>query len=326
MEAYRQSQEYNNLLDHYMPQSPTTHKDLHKAAIGLLFTLVYLFEMQAAAAETPAQAVSASVAPKGAQSKLVKKDAARAVSAPVKPMVAPTAPVTVPELKSPASKVGKLRDIPLSTLNGDKAPAKPEVKTDSKSETKTAGKNADKNANKKPDVEKKAEVQAQKNASLTKPKRVTAAAPRLNNGLVPPPPPIVPIGMDALGMYGQPVDYLSLKELEGRKKELTARFNELDSIVGDGVRQIRERQEHAALFESLYQEGVVSRKELENAKREVGEIDRDLKFKQDELESVKISMKAVNNRLAVLKRAEEKLNASKKNIGVMKTKSAVKKK
>lgn len=284
-----------------MPQRPTTHKDLHKPAIGLVFALVYLFQMQAAAAETPVQAVSASVAPKGGQSKLVKKEAVRAVSAPV----------SVPEVKSPTARAGKLRDIPLSTLNGDKAPAKLEAKTDSKP--------ADKNANKKPDAEKKAEAQA-------KPKRASAAPARLNNGLVPPPPPIVPIGMDALGMYGQPVDYLSLKELEGRKKELTARFNELDSIVSDGVRQIRERKEHAAQFESLYEEGVVSRKELENAKREAVEIDRDLKFKQDELESVKISMKAVNNRLAVLKKAEEKLNASKKNSGVSKTKSAAKKK
>ena len=132
--------------------------------------------------------------------------------------------------------------------------------------------------------------------------------------------------MDALGMYGQPVDYLSIKELEGRKKELAARFNELDSIVGDGIRRIRERKEHAELFESLYQEGVVSRKELEAAKREAGDIDRDLKFKQDELESVKISMKAVNNRLAVLKKAEEKLNASKKSSGASKSHSSAKKK
>ncbi len=53
------------------------------------------------------------------------------------------------------------------------------------------------------------------------------------------------------------------------------RFNELDSIVSDGQRQIKERKERAELFESLYQEGVVSRKELEVAKREAGEIDRD---------------------------------------------------
>jgi multidrug resistance efflux pump len=123
----------------------------------------------------------------------------------------------------------------------------------------------------------------------------------------------MPIGMDALGMYGAPVDYLSLKELEGRKKELTARFNELNSSVGDGERQIKERKDKAELFESLYQEGVVSRRELEAAKREAGEIDRDLKFKLDEFESVKISMKAVNNRLAMLKKQEEKMNSSKKN-------------
>ncbi len=316
VEDCRQSQEYNNLRDHYMPQRPTTHKDLHKAAIGLVFTLVYLFEMQAARAEAPAQAASAGVGPKAEQSRLVKKEAVRTVSAPVKPIVAQATPVSVPEAKPSATKSGKLREIPLTTLNGDKIPAKSEAKAGGKAEAKPADKN----------TEKKVEATSQKKISPAKPKRTTAAAPRLNNGLVPPPPPVVPIGMDALGMYGQPVDYLSIKELEGRKKELAARFNELDSIVGDGIRRIRERKEHAELFESLYQEGVVSRKELEAAKREAGDIDRDLKFKQDELESVKISMKAVNNRLAVLKKAEEKLNASKKSSGASKSHSSAKKK
>jgi len=306
-----------------MPQRPSTYKDLHKAAIGLVFVLVYLFEMPAASAETPSQAASAGVRPKAEQSKLVKKEAVRTVSAPVKPIVAQAMQIAVPEVKSPAAKGGKLREIPLTTLAGEKSPAKSEAKTEGKAEVKPADKNSEKNAGK--NAEKKAEATSNKKMPPAKPKRVTAAAPRLNNGLVPPPPPVVPIGMDALGMYGQPVDYLSIKELEGRKKELAARFNELDSIVGDGVRLIRERKEHAELFESLYQEGVVSRKELEAAKREAGDIDRDLKFKQDELESVKLSMKAVNNRLAVLKKAEEKLNASKKSSGAFKSQSSVKK-
>ncbi len=107
------------------------------------------------------------------------------------------------------------------------------------------------------------------------------------------------------------------------------RFNELDSVVSDGQRQIKERKERAELFESLYQEGVVSRKELEIAKREAGDIDRDFKFKQDELDSVKVSMKAVNNRLAVLKKMEAKMNPgkqkTKKSVAASKAKSTGKK-
>ena len=282
-----------------MPQRPTTHKDLHKAAIGWVFALVFLAGMQAAVAETPVRAASASIPVKSDSTKLVKKGSSKG----------PDPSAAVPAVKPAA---GKLREIPLSTLNGEntdaKSAQKPETKETKKVESKEA-KKTDEN------------VSGKKAVSPVKTKRATAITPRLNNGLVPPPPPVVPLGMDALGMYAQPVDFLSLKELEGRKKELTARFNELDSIVGDGTRQIRERKERAELFESLYQEGVVSRKELETARREAGEIDRDLKFKQDELESVKISMKAVNNRLAVLKKAQEKLNAGKKGSGSSKAKT-----
>lgn len=319
-----------------MPQRPTTHKDLHRAAMGLVFALVYLLEMQGAGAETAAQAASASAAPKSSKAKLVKKEPAKAapiaasaaksepakaVSIPIKPIVSPSAKLPVPEIDAPHSKAGKLREIPQSTLNGEqtapvKADMKPNMKLDaqqvSKPNVKQTGKPDTKPvANSDVKTEKKPASAPEKKAASVKPKK-TVSTPRLNNGLVPPPPPVMPIGMDALGMYGAPVDYLSLKELEGRKKELTARFNELNSIVGDGERQIKERKDKAELFESLYQEGVVSRRELEAAKREAGEIDRDLKFKLDEFESVKISMKAVNNRLAMLKKQEEKLSPAKK--------------
>ncbi|PZM79150.1 MAG: hypothetical protein DKT66_21960 [Candidatus Melainabacteria bacterium] len=314
-----------------MPQRPTTHKDLHRAAIGLAFALVYLLEVQGAGAETTAQAASTGVAPKS-QSKLVKKEPvkaapiaasaaksepAKAVSVPAKHLVSPSAKPPEPEIKTPPPKAGKLREIPQSTLNEDQAlSAKAEVKTAAKQAVKPDAKQAAKQDTKQvSSSESKAQTmpasKTEKKVAVVKPKKTTSS-PRLNNGLVPPPPPVMPIGMDALGMYGAPVDYLSLKELEGRKKELTARFNELNSIVGDGERQIKERKEKAELFESLYQEGVVSRRELEAAKREAGEIDRDLKFKLDEFESVKISMKAVNNRLAMLKKQEEKLNPVKK--------------
>jgi hypothetical protein len=307
-----------------MPQRPTTHKDLHRAAMGLAFAFVYLLGMQGASAETPAQAASAGVAPKSSQSKLVKKEPAKATAIPA------SAAKSEPETKVPPIKAGKLREIPQSTLNGEqaasvkadiKANMKPDAQQVSKPNVKQAAKQDTKPvANSDVKAEKKPASTPEKKTASGKPKK-TVSAPRLNNGLVPPPPPVMPIGMDALGMYGAPVDYLSLKELEGRKKELTARFNELNSIVGDGERQIKERKDKAELFESLYQEGVVSRRELEAAKREAGEIDRDLKFKLDEFESVKISMKAVNNRLAMLKKQEEKLSPVKK-----KTKAVTKKK
>lgn len=285
-----------------MPQRPTTHKDLHRAAIGSVFTLVCLLVKAGAEAQNSQSAASAGLSTKAQSVRLVKNERARPTAAGPSKVAAPGKVVEPAKAATPVTKGGKLREIPLSTLEAGKAVStqsgnmpegKPARKIDSASEKKTESA-----------LQKKTETTKTKITVERTTKTVTV--PKLKNGLIPPPPPIMPIGMDVLGMYAQPVDYLSMKDLEARKKELMVRLNELDSTVADGVRQIRERKERAELFESLYLEGVVSRKELETAKREAGETNRDLKFKQDELESVKISMKAVNNRLAVLKRMESK--------------------
>ncbi len=152
--------------------------------------------------------------------------------------------------------------------------------------------------------EKKAPSASKKSA--VKPTRIKRSSEKiLKNGLIPPPPPIMSGGAGFLGFpFAQPVDYLSLKELEGRKKELSLRLAELESMAKENERQVSERKERANLFKSLYAEGVVSRKELETATREAGDIDRDVRFRVEELESARQSMKAVTNRLDSLKKQE----------------------
>ena len=159
-----------------MPQRPTTHKDLHKAAIGWVFALVFLAGMQAAVAETPVRAASASIPVKSDSTKLVKKGSSKG----------PDPSAAVPAVKPAA---GKLREIPLSTLNGENTDAKSAQKPETKETKKVESKEAKKTDEK---------VSGKKAVSPVKTKRATAITPRLNNGLVPPPPPVVPLGMDAL--------------------------------------------------------------------------------------------------------------------------------
>lgn len=316
-----------------MPQRPTTHKVLHKAVIGSVFVCLCTLLVQSlpcAWGQSSTAVPSPAASTRSGAPRLVKNDSVKSTAAA--------------SLASPVAK-GKLREIPLSTLEGRPPEpvakeAKP-VSTPSSAPKKVESATQKNKATESKDVAKetakvedsaksagkaavKTTVKTVKTVTTTTSKKAAKPAARLNNGLVPPPPPIMPIGMDALGMYGAPVDYLSMKELEGRKKELTARFNELDSTVKDGERQINERKERANLFESLYQEGVVSRKELEVAKREAGDIDRDLKFKQDELESVKLSMKAVNNRLDALKKQESRNKKAFQPLSVKKAKAKTK--
>ncbi|MBC8000717.1 MAG: hypothetical protein IAF58_22405 [Leptolyngbya sp.] len=154
-------------------------------------------------------------------------------------------------------------------------------------------------------VGEKKDTSSTKKAAV-KPTRIKRSSEKiLRNGLIPPPPPIMSGGAGFLGFpFAQPVDYLSLKELEGRKKELSLRLAELESMTKENERQISERKERANLFKSLYAEGVVSRKELETATREASDFDRDVRFRVEELDSARQSMKAVTNRLDSLKKQE----------------------
>ncbi len=136
-----------------MPRRPTTHKDLHRAAIGSVLSLVYLLAMPGvwsskhstggvcwvigegrtgkACKNEPAKpnvvssvkvAVPAKTVARTQSEPSSKPTApAKAVIAPLKPLSSATTAGVVLDVKSPQPKAGKLREIPLSSLDVDKA-------------------------------------------------------------------------------------------------------------------------------------------------------------------------------------------------------------
>ncbi len=108
---------------------------------------------------------------------------------------------------------------------------------------------------------------------------VKPKAPRVGRagGFVPPPPPSTPSFLaDPAGLslyYGaaMPLEFLSRENLKEKDKEIGLQLNDAKRELDNKKRSVDQRRERAVNFEALFQEGVISRRELENAQNEASD-------------------------------------------------------
>jgi hypothetical protein len=93
--------------------------------------------------------------------------------------------------------------------------------------------------------------------------------------LVPPPPPTIPTYLNVpensafnLGGFGISIPAMSLDDLKFQQKNVEKKLESAKIDEKDQKRITDEKLERATRFVSLFEEGVVSRRELENAKEE----------------------------------------------------------
>jgi hypothetical protein len=114
----------------------------------------------------------------------------------------------------------------------------------------------------------------------TKTKVVHKQAP-VQRGLIPPPPPSVPIGGSFLFM-GSPT-FMTPNDLKKHRADLCQQLAEMKRTVEDTDKRITERKDRAKLFEGLYKEGVVSKRELETAQDSVNQTTHELEQDKQKL-------------------------------------------
>lgn len=151
----------------------------------------------------------------------------------------------------------------------------------------------------------------EKKAVKPKKKKIRKRSPKL----VPPPPPTIPsIVSKENGAYVSsiPVDYMSLKDLKWKKSVLTKQLEAYKMDEEDSLKAQEESARRAETFIGLYEEGVVSKKELEAAKRKAKRLAREVELDQLKLEGLNRSLNAVNNRIEYLEKAKSKKSKTKK--------------
>jgi hypothetical protein len=125
--------------------------------------------------------------------------------------------------------------------------------------------------------------------------------------MVPPPPPEIPLvggeGERLFSTLGVPLQYLSRSDLANMESRLVANRDKLEKEKSDREHELQEKQTRADKFEELYKEGVVSRRELENAKKELCELkdkspdlEQRLQDVEDDLSRVRKQMASIDKR------------------------------
>jgi hypothetical protein len=122
--------------------------------------------------------------------------------------------------------------------------------------------------------------------------------------LVPPPPPTQPSLLDWSGLGDIPdsISYLNADELSAKLAHVQKKINNAKLQVKDSELKFAENKDKVERFNSLFTEGVVSRKELESAKKEVADLEQSADDAKSNLADLEIQEGAIVRQLNLRKR------------------------
>lgn len=162
-------------------------------------------------------------------------------------------------------------------------------------------------------AKEKSEKKPTTKPSIESKKKATASKQRSKTILVPPPPPSVPTMLAAPlgGMEtGIPIQYLSKDDLLFRQKAVEKRLENARLELEEQEKGANEKVDRAERFVSLYQEGVVSRKELETSKVAAERSKRETELSKLKVEELERLSTSIEERLAELN-PKKKVSAAK---------------
>lgn len=102
-----------------------------------------------------------------------------------------------------------------------------------------------------------------------------------HTSFVPPPPPVVPTlsgtsMIPTVVVGGELIEYMNSADLKDLQSKTTRELNKARTNLESQKELLAEKQKRALSFDSLYAEGVVSRRELQNCKKEAAEAESEL--------------------------------------------------
>ena len=102
------------------------------------------------------------------------------------------------------------------------------------------------------------------------------------------------------GMYSQqfaPLELMSPESLRQRQKLLTTQLDTAKRALKDQQQVLDERTDRAKQFSQLYNEGVISRRELEYSDEDLRRVQSDLDSAKEKVEDFKLSLDRVDEKL-----------------------------
>jgi hypothetical protein len=146
--------------------------------------------------------------------------------------------------------------------------------------------------------------------TIAAPNQKARSGPRAS--LVPPPPPIAPLGGQFVLMQGMSPSFVSARELQKHCQSLSLQLKDLRLSLNDRQRKLKDRSERAQLFVSLFKEGVVSRRELESAQEDVTRLTEEVQVSSEKVQNVESQLKEVERYIKEIRKDGTKSGAGKK--------------
>ena len=138
--------------------------------------------------------------------------------------------------------------------------------------------------------------------------------------LVPPPPPSVPgMSITPQMMPGwEQIEYAGRAELSELQERTIADLTRATKKLSQNKELAADKKHRAHSFETLYTEGVVSRRELENARHDASTIEDDLDEQTQRVADLGEKLKRLQIRLKSLPAEKKKTETAKKSLNVIK--------
>jgi hypothetical protein len=139
----------------------------------------------------------------------------------------------------------------------------------------------------------------------------TAAARTPKKLMVPPPPPetaFIGVGSDGrlLSTLGVPLDYMSKTDLLTMQDRLKTNEAQLSKEANERADTLKQKRERAEQFEDLFKEGVVSKRELESARKELAELNEKGPEVDLRLKDIRVDLERVKKQIAIVDAHAEK--------------------
>lgn len=135
--------------------------------------------------------------------------------------------------------------------------------------------------------------------------------------MVPPPPPEIPLigsgDEHIISTLGVPLDYMSKADLLNLQTRLQQSVTKLQRQVDDRNESMTSTRERATQFEQLFREGVVSKRELERARKEFAEMEDGGAELDIRLQDAKTDLQRVNKQLEVVAKKSPPIKEAKKD-------------
>lgn len=127
------------------------------------------------------------------------------------------------------------------------------------------------------------------------------------NILVPPPPPVAANSTMMVGpmsfKYSEFAGVMNEAEARRALKRLETQLERTRTEVDEFQSQMEDHKNKSEKFQELFNEGVISRREMEASKREAEVMTRDMKVKMEELDELQYQFKRISSLLPAKKPA-----------------------